>query len=294
MINYLLITLAALMLAFTFSLQNKYQKIAGGSQKAAMIYNLCLSIVTAIVFFVINGFKLEFTLYSVIMASAMAILGLIYTVLGFKILKLGGMTLYTLFLMTGGMTVPYVYGLAFLEEPFSVLRTIGLILIAIAVILSNSGNSKKSVKLILLCVAVFFLNGFVSVVSKLHQIESVYETVSSESFVIIVNITKIIMSALLLFMRKEKDTDDEVPVRDILSNKVLIAIILLAAIIDGVSFLFQLNGAKALPASVMYPFVTGGTIIFSAILGYVIFKEKPTKKLLFSVGICFVGTLLFL
>jgi len=39
------------------------------------------------------------------------------------------MSLYTLFLMSGGMTVPYVWGVAFLDEDLTLFRTLGLLLI---------------------------------------------------------------------------------------------------------------------------------------------------------------------
>ena len=46
----------------------------------------------------------------------------------------------------------------------------------------------------------------------------------------------------------------------------------------GGSYLLQLIGAEHLPATVLYPMVTGGTIIFTAVAGRVFFKEKISKK----------------
>jgi multidrug transporter EmrE-like cation transporter len=67
-----------------------------------------------------------------------------------------------------------------------------------------------------------------------------------------------------------------------------------AAAISGISYLLQLTGAKELPATVLYPMVTGGCIIFSALSGRIFFKEKLSTYQLVSIGLCFVGTLLFL
>ena len=39
------------------------------------------------------------------------------------------MSLYTLFLMSGGMTVPYVWGVAFLNEDLTLFGILGLLLI---------------------------------------------------------------------------------------------------------------------------------------------------------------------
>jgi drug/metabolite transporter (DMT)-like permease len=74
----------------------------------------------------------------------------------------------------------------------------------------------------------------------------------------------------------------------------ILLLILCSAIIGGVSYLLQLVGAKNLPATVLYPFITGGSMVFSSIIGIVAFREKPSKLLLFSIGACFIGTLMFL
>ncbi len=294
MINYLMITVATILLAGTFTLQNEYQKRVGGSQKVVLLYVLITSLISAVVFCGINGFKIEITPFSFFMAFAMALLCLTYKVIGFEILKLGGMTLFSLFLMTGGMIIPYLWGIAFLDEKFSVLRTIGLVLIFLAVLISKLGEGKKSFKLIALCVAVFVMNGFVSVISKTHQIEQIYPTVSSEGFIILSNISRCFVCGLILIFNTVKGENKEISVRKIVFDKKILLIFALVAIVDGASYLLQLNGAKELPATVLYPFITGGSIIFSAVFDLLIFKVKPTKKLLSSVIICFVGTLLFL
>ena len=77
------------------------------------------------------------------------------------------------------------------------------------------------------------------------------------------------------------------PLRQATSLAVLITAI-------GISYLLQLTGAAELPATVLYPMVTGGSIIFSALSGRVFFKEKLSVYQLVSIGLCFVGTLLFL
>ena len=68
----------------------------------------------------------------------------------------------------------------------------------------------------------------------------------------------------------------------------------LAAALGGASYLFQLKGAINLPATVLYPFITGGSIIFTALAGRVFFGEKPKKRTLTGIALCFLGTVLFL
>ena len=67
-----------------------------------------------------------------------------------------------------------------------------------------------------------------------------------------------------------------------------------SALVGGLSYLLQLIGAKELPATVLYPIVTGGSIIFSAFSGKIFFKETITRRQWISIGLCLIGTLFFL
>jgi len=58
--------------------------------------------------------------------------------------------------------------------------------------------------------------------------------------------------------------------------------------------MLQLIGASTISATVVYPLITGGSIILSSVAGFLILKERPTKQQIISVLICFIGTCLFL
>jgi len=45
---------------------------------------------------------------------------------------------------------------------------------------------------------------------------------------------------------------------------------------------------------VLYPMVTGGSIVFSALCGTIFYKEKITRTQWICIGLCVLGTLLFL
>ena len=137
---------AAVLLAADFSLNKIYQKLQGTSPAASFGFISLLGLFTAIIFFVINGFRADFSTYSFIMAALVNGFVMCYNIIGFRLLKSGTMALYTLFLMSGGMVVPYIFGVLFLSEPFSSLKTAGIMLILVGVILSNANNTKVSLK----------------------------------------------------------------------------------------------------------------------------------------------------
>lgn len=284
-VHYLNLFISVLLLAANFSLRRLYTARAGDTLPASMRYSLYSGLSCCIFFLLIGRGISQPTLFSVFMAAASSVLCLLYTVIGFKIMAEGGLALYMLFLMSGGMAVPYIFGIVFLNEEFSALRSIGFVLILVSLVVVNSGDIKINRKILMMCVAVFVLNGFVSVVSKLHQLS--VHAVSENDFVIITNVVTVILSAILMpFTSKGKSSVN--------IGFGISAAVVLSAIASGVSYLLQLICAKTLPATVLYPTLTGGSIIMSALCGMIFFKERPGKMLIFGIVLCFIGTCMFL
>lgn len=180
--HYIMVIMVATLLAFDFALSKKYQSSEGTAMPAGLKFNMLSGLFTAVIFFALSGFKIEFSWFSVLMAFGMSLCAISYSIIGFRILKAGGMALYSIFLILGGVLLPYLFGVLFLEEPLTSLRVVGVLLI----------------------------------------------------------------------------------------------------------------GVRELPATVLYPIVTSGSILFSALAGSVFYKEKLSTYQLLSIALCFVGTLLFL
>ena len=152
----------------------------------------------------------------------------------------------------------------------------------------------------MLCVAVFLLNGAVSIVSKLHSISDL--SVAPEEFVVLSGIVSCIVNLILRFSTKFNSPKNENPpasvtIKKASTGRALLTYVLipaLSAIAGGVSSVLQLTGAKTIDASLLYPFITGGSIVLTTVAGWILFKERITKNILIGVGCALVGTLLFL
>ena len=105
-LEYLSVTAAAVLLAFEFSCSKKYQSLEGTSVRTGLRYNAVSGLVSAVIMWIICGFRLECFPFSLLLAFGMALCSMLYTLLSFQILKLGGMALYSLALMSGGMLLP--------------------------------------------------------------------------------------------------------------------------------------------------------------------------------------------
>ena len=67
-----------------------------------------------------------------------------------------------------------------------------------------------------------------------------------------------------------------------------------AACAGGFSYLLQLFGAELLPATVLYPAITGGSILCSALADKLFFKTRLTPLQWFGLLLAVAGTCLFL
>ena len=101
--DYLLVLAATALLAFEFAFSKKYQSMEGTGIAAGLRFNMLTGLFTAVIFFGISGFRVSISGFSLLVALGTALCGTAYNVLSFRILKAGGMALYSMFLMLGGM-----------------------------------------------------------------------------------------------------------------------------------------------------------------------------------------------
>ncbi len=287
--EYIFVILSAVLLAVDFLIARLYQKAEGTTPVKVFRFNFFIGLFSVVIFFFINGCRFEFTWFSAILALVMTSLAILYTLIGFKVLAEGNTAYYSFFLMTGGMVVPYLWGLLFLNEKFSLLRMAGLALIIGAAFVIHAGGKKLSPKIIVMCASIFLLNGFVSVISKEHQISDM--AVSSSAYVILTSLVKVFVCGGILIAYSVKGGNSVPRQKSGVKSTLLLAG---SALVSGLSYMLQLNGASKLPATVLYPIVTGGSIVFTALAGWLALKERPTKQMIFGLIICVAGTCLFL
>ena len=289
--DYILVMIAVGLLALGFIIQKIYQKSSSSSNESSIIFSIISACCSVVVLIFLNGFSFSITWYSAINSILRALCCLLYTVLGFQIMREGKVAFYMLFLMSGGMLVPAVWGWVFLKEIINPFHVIGVAVIIFSIILSNSGSTRPSSKTLLKCCAVFVLNGFVSVFSKLHQINTTYASVGTTEYAMLGTLASILTSiALLSFLVIKNNTKSEL--RGHFKLRTLLLVPLYSAI-GTISSLLQLEGAKNLPASVLYPMITGGTIILTGVFALLFFGEKLSKRGWVGIVLCLAGTCLF-
>ncbi len=288
MLNYILILFADVFLAVNSLAQKKYQSSCGTALVSSLEFSMVSGAVSAAVFFVLCGFSPRITVYSAVMALCQTICCLSYLCISFVILKKSTLALYSSFLMIGGMLLPYIYGIIFLNEMLTAPRTIGIVLIMLALILFNVQKGKVNRQLIPLLLAVFLLNGCVSIISKEHQINTEL-AVGTNDFVFLTSFFKVLICIpIYLILKTKKKTSFHI------KSRLVFGITVVCGLATAFSYLLQLTGAKGIAASILYPMVTGGSIILTALSGRIILGERLSRMQKTAIGLCTAGTLLFL
>ena len=150
-----------------------FTKLASGKTESdsLMKFNTIKSLAALILFlpfFIGKGIHTPTLIY----ACAYGLLAFFSTTFGYLALMSGSMAITSL-IVSYSVLIPCLFGFTFLNEPMTVLRIAGILLLLISMYcLKAKGQNVQTKRNWLLYVAVTFLcNGICSVIQKLHQIE---------------------------------------------------------------------------------------------------------------------------
>ncbi len=313
-IYYIFLIISAILFGIQFFVTKKYTQYRGDTLKNTLWLSLLAYITIAIFFFIKSIISkggevvIKYTNFTFLMALGASIVTLGCIIIDLKVLLVGNMSLFSIFMQLGSIILPTLVGLIFFKEELSVLRWIALILMILSLFLSfNKDKTKRSKKAIIYYIAIFFLNGLIGVFFSIHQhypeltanyslVNGTYN-IDSDLFMFYYALCMISLSAVLYlfiilknryFSKKEesinkinleKDTNNDYPLSN--NNKIiLILAILIIPIIYGICnglgnyFIVYSTSPGRLMNALTYPIVNGGSILVSTIFGILLFKEK--------------------
>ena len=228
--------------------------------------------------FALAGFKVGFAPFSVILAFVYTASGLLMVYFSLKAFSVANLSVYSVFSMLGGMLLPFLLGVFFFNEGFSVGKAVCLVLIFAAVLLGieKKGGSRRAA---LYYFGVFVLNGLAGVISKIHQ-SSAYAHVDSEGFMFLTAIWGVVIAGIWLLIGYKK-----IP----MLTKTELLLVTGYGAFNGMGNLFLLIALGFLPASVQYPLVTGGVMVISTVIS-ALRREHLTKKELIAAALAFLAS----
>jgi len=276
MLYYAILTAAVVLFGVQFGFNQLYEKESDGSLRSSFIFIFGTSIVGVPILWAVNGAALSCTSFSLIMAVISSVNMLLCNYCSLKALGKVNLSLFSIFSMLGGMMLPFLTGIIFFDEDLTLGKILCLLILTAAVLVTVDYKEKGPG--LLYCAAVFVFNGMSGVISKLYT-SLPYEKVSQAMFSLLCAALSAVIAAFPLILIKKQ------PLR--LTKKGFFATAGAGAFNRTANYLLLVALAQ-LPASVQYPFVTGGVIIVSFIISCVT-GQKPSKKELVSILLSFAG-----
>lgn len=277
MLYYAMVMAAVVMFGLQFFCNQQYERECKSGLSASMMFIFGGAVAGLVVLLAVNGFKWEFTPFTVLMASLAALDGMAFSFCSLKALGKINLSLYSLFSMLGGMVLPFCLGVFFFDEQFAFGKAICLVAVIAALFLSvEKGEDKGGT---VYYIGVFVFNGLSGVISKFFQASELPKTSEAAYSVWTAVMTALISGIILIFVWKKS------PLK--LNAKALVSMAGNGILNRVANFLLLLSLAY-LPASVQYPMITGGVMIVSTLLGYFT-PNKPQTREWISLALSFAG-----
>lgn len=277
MLYYAMVMAAVVMFGLQFFCNQQYERECKSGLSASMMFIFGGAVAGLVVLLAVNGFKWEFTPFTVLMASLAALDGMAFSFCSLKALGKINLSLYSLFSMLGGMVLPFCLGVFFFDEQFTFGKAICLVAVIAALFLSvEKGEGKGGT---VYYIGVFVFNGLSGVISKFFQASELPKTSEAAYSVWTAVMTALISGVILIFVWKKS------PLK--LNAKALVSMAGNGILNRVANFLLLLSLAY-LPASVQYPMITGGVMIISTLLGYFT-PNKPKTREWISLALSFAG-----
>lgn len=321
-VYYLALFSAALIFSSQFLVTRQYQRRNGTGFLSSVRLSL-FAYLTIAIFFLIKGsiayktFNFGFSSFTFAMTLAVGIVSLSCAYMGIKVLAVGDMGIYSVFMMLGSLVLPSLAGIVFFREKISFLKGVALVCMFAAIVLSVSGTDKKkfSGKAIWYYIGIFFMNGLIGVFFTVHQNKPEWTaaalraadgsyTINNDVFMTWYGLSTVILCLIVfavygVFRRKAKEplVQTEKPQKGRASVWLIsIALAVVYGVCNGLGDYFIALGTQpgALGSSVSFPIVNGGTILFSTLSGLIFYKEKIRRNMVASLALVFVSTVMFL
>lgn len=313
---YAMLIGASFLFGSQFMVTKAFEKNYGKTVRASLSFSLLYSLFAGVIFFIIklvsSGTVFNLNPFSLCMAFGLSLVNILSSTIGIKTLALGDIAVYSLFLMLGGMIVPFFAGIVFLKESVSVCNLIGVAIMIIALCLpvffgkknknageaQTDGDTKKktAVFFYVLCVFLFILNGLSSTLSKFNSVREGAALGAEFTFYTygIQFVISLAAFALTTALGKSDKTQNEEKQPVILFRPVAIGCGAAFGAVNGTAFLMSSVAAEHVVAVAQYPLITGATILFSSLLAFLFYREKPTALQLVQIVISLAATILFM
>jgi drug/metabolite transporter (DMT)-like permease len=276
---YGLIMLSVCMFGGNFVLNRQYQKESGSGLRETLLYTLLSAGAGLLILLGINGFRFEYTPFTLLIAILTAFNGIAFNFCGLRAMGSINLSLYSLFSMLGGMLLPFCAGIFFYGEKLTLAKAVCLVGILCALLCTVEKSEKKNGTPYY--IGIFVFNGMSGVLTKIFEATPVEKT-SAAGFSVLSALATVLLAGILFlpFGRKKQQS---------LTPRATLYAVGGGALNRFANFILVLSLAHV-DASVQYPMITGGVMIVCT-LSALLLGEKPSRREICSVVLAFLSLL---
>ncbi len=226
----------------------------------------------ALVFFLVCNRDWDYSLKLLLPSFAFAVVYAMATVFAVLAIKHGSLTVTTL-IISYSLLIPTFYGIIFLEEPVSVIFVVGIILLAVSLWLTNykktEEKQKVTVRWVIYVILAFVGNGMCSTVQKWEQLT--YGVQGQNMFMIVALAMTVVIFVVCSAVSGEKKDLPE-------ATKKGWYLAMICGIMNGAVNYLVLYMNPRISASVMFPVLSGASLVMIFVYSLVFEREKFTPK----------------
>ena len=296
MIYYFFILLAVLAFTAQFALTKLFSAVSREGSVTAFCMLIAVGLSGTVAALLASGGAIRISPISLLLAAAFALVMIPYHTLSVKALSLGDLSTYSVFMMLGGMLIPFLYGLLWLGEDATPGKLCGTVLLSAAIVWQGylqgrgKGKAARGGFYLTLCLIIFVVNGLTGVLQQMHALRE--DAVDEVSFILLASLLTAVFATvgLIVFLCRGRGAREECKV--FFTTKSFLFAALLGFMMNVGNFLILL-AAPHVGASIQFPLISGGTILTSALASLLLFREKCARAELWPLLITLLSTILF-
>ncbi|MBR5507479.1 MAG: DUF2304 family protein [Clostridia bacterium] len=241
------------------------------------LFAFILSLICALMIFIIGGFSIEVSCFTLMCAVIFGILTMLHMIL-FSVAVNFGTLSYTTIINSSSIMMTSLSGFLFWGEDITAIQIAGIILMLVCYILSTKTEELKNevtLKWLLASVALAIVTAVIGLCQKFHQ-ESEYSN-QITMFLVITFITSAIFSFMLYLIEAKKQKKYKLDNKEKLSRKKFILTVTVIILVNAVALAFNnvinLYLSGEVNSAIFFPIVNGAGILLNVMSSVVIFKE---------------------
>lgn len=195
----------------------------------------------------------------------------------------------------GGLVIPAVAGIFLFQQPMNLFQWLGVGIVLLGAYLTLPPSTqeeqrrfrRKDIRKTVLLSVIFFSNGMMPVIQTWFAVK----TNGSVAMFTFVQFLTSAAATLLIGLRMKTVSAAGQPIRNPESKKLAVSGFLLALAVFVTSQLVTIL-TKTIPSAVLFPSLVAMTLLITALVGRVFFREKVTARIGLGLLICMIGVVL--